>query len=283
MCLEVKAGSFTLAKVNEDAFGYSQDCAWVLDGSTGLNGKRLVAEENSSDAQWYTKAYSSFLNENLPGSTESLPELMARGVKTVWAEFLEKAGGPVPREDVPCTVGTVVRIRDGYLEYACVGDCCLLVRCCDGTVIELLDDTLCALDKESIRIGVEIARREGLPLKACREKLLPRLLQVRLTMNTPEGYISLANNPDVVLQAVSGKIPLEKIRDICIVSDGFSEYYAMFSLADTVAAFMDQVANLEPRELFRRLVAAQKADEALEKYPRFKLSDDATILYWPIQ
>lgn len=280
MLSEVKAGRFSIAKVNEDAFGYCEDCAWVLDGATGLNGKRLVAGENGSDAQWYAYAFSEFLRENLPGSQAPLTEILSLGVKTVWAEFARLAGCEVKREDVPCAVGTVIRLRDGYLEYACVGDCCLLVREQNGKVTELLDDTLCALDKESVEIGLQIAREEGLPLNRCRDKMTPRLLHVRLTMNTTEGYISLADNAESVLRAKTGRISMNQIRDICMVSDGFSEYYNMFRIADSLEEFMDHAAQKEPQELFDRLLQAQKADEALETYPRFKMSDDATILYW---
>lgn len=282
MLCNVKGGSFCVARVNEDSFGYDTDCAWVLDGSTGLNGKRLVAPENSSDAQWYSKAFSAFLKDNLPHAAGTLPEIFSQGVGSVWAEFLRLAGGSVKREDVPCTVGTAIRIRDGFLEYINVGDCSLLVRLKDGTVTEFLDRTLCVLDQNTINLALQISAEEGIPLSQCREKILPELRRVRMTMNTPEGYISLADDPDVVLQAKTGKIPLEQIRDVCMVSDGFAEYYNMFRLADTLRTFMDRVVDREPRELFDQLLKAQKEDASFREYPRFKLSDDATILYFSL-
>ena len=279
MLCKVKGGSFTVARVNEDAFGYAEDCAWVLDGSTGLNGKRLVAKSDGSDAQWYAAAFSDFLKSNLPGSNQPLPELFSRGVETVWAEFLRRAGGSVEKADVPCAVGTAVRIRDGFLEYINVGDCVLLVRFQDGSVAELLDETLCRLDESSINLGLQIAREENIPLSQCRQKLLPQLRRVRMLMNTPEGYISLADNERSVLSAKSGRFPLAQIRDICMVSDGFYEYYHMFRLADGPEGFMDAAASEEPQKLFDRLLEAQKADADYRKHPRFKLSDDATIFY----
>ena len=279
MFCNVKGGSYTIAKVNEDAYGWAENCAWVLDGSTGLNGKRLVSGEDGSDAQWYSRAFSRFLEENLPGSSEPLPELFSRGVKTVWAEFCRLAGAPVRREDVPCTVGCAARIYEGYLEYITVGDCCLLVRDKDGRVEEYLDDTLCGLDQNTLRLGMEIAKQENIPLLSCREKMLPELRRVRMTMNTPEGYISLADDDRSVLFAKTGKIPLSEIRDICMVSDGFSEYYGMFRLVQSKEEFMELVEKQEPEALFQQLLSAQKADPEGAHYPRMKLSDDATVLY----
>lgn len=282
MFCNVKGGSYTIAKANEDSYGCGKDCAWVLDGSTGLNGKRLVAGENGSDAQWYSNAFSRFLQENLPGSTDPLPEIFSQGVKTVWAEFSRLAGGTVKREDVPCTVGCAARVQDGYLEYITVGDCCLLIRYKDGRVEELLDDTLCAFDQNTLRMGMEIAKEENIPLLSCRPKMLPELRRVRMTMNTPEGYISLADDHISVLSAKTGKIPLNEIRDICMVSDGFSEFYGMFGLTENLNAFMDLAASRDPEDLFQELLSAQKADPEGTRYPRMKLSDDATILYCTI-
>ena len=282
MLCNVKGGCFTYARVNEDAYGIGENCAWVLDGSTGLNGKRLVADENGSDAQWYAAAFSAYLKTALPNSQAPLQEIFSQGVRTVWREFEHRAGGTVQREDVPCCVGTAIRIRNGFLEYINVGDCCLLVRYQDGRVEELLDHTLCKLDQGSIDLAVQISREEGIPISQCRKKIHSRLQQVRLTMNTPEGYISLADDDQSVLQAKTGKIPVSQIRDICMVSDGFSEYYNMFGLANSLADFMDIVETTEPQVLFEQLLAAQKADAQYTAHPRFKLSDDSTLVYFSV-
>lgn len=280
MLCNIKDGSFTCARVNEDAYGIGENCAWVLDGSTGLNGKRLVADENGSDAQWYAAAFSAYLKTALPNSQAPLQEIFSQGVRTVWSEFERIAGGTVQREDVPCCVGTAIRIRDGFLEYINVGDCCLLVRYQDGRVEELLDHTLCRLDQGSIDLAVQISRQEGISISQCRPKINARLQQVRLTMNTPEGYISLADDDQSVLQAKTGRIPVSQIRDICMVSDGFSEYYNMFGLASSLADFMDIVEKTAPQMLFEQLLSAQKADAQFTAHPRFKLSDDSTLVYF---
>lgn len=282
MLCNIKGGSYTFSRTNEDAFGYGENCAWVLDGSTGLNGKRLVAGEGGSDAQWYSNAFSEYLEAALPGSDAPLTEIFSEGVRQVWAEFERRAGGSVKREDVPCCVGTAVRIRDGFLEYINVGDCCLLVRYLDGSVTELLDRTLVRMDENTVRLAVEVSAKEGIPISQCRPKILPELRRVRMTMNTPEGYISLANDPQSVMQAKTGIIPVSQIRDVCMVSDGFSEYYNMFRLAADPKAFMEVVEITSPEMLFEQLLAAQKADGDCSAHPRFKLSDDATLVYFSL-
>ena len=124
------------------------------------------------------------------------------------------------------------------------------------------------MDNNTLCMAVEISQKEGIPISQCRQKILPQLQRVRLTMNTPEGNISLADNAATVLQAKTGKLPLAEIRDVCMVSDGFSEYYNMFGLAKSLEDFMNAVAAKQPQELFDRLLAAQQLimeGNALEK------------------
>ena len=101
MLCNVKSGSFTHARVNEDAFGFDTDCAWVLDGSTGLNGKRLVAGPDGSDAQWYATAFSDYLKTALPHSEVPLPEVFSSGVQTVWERILAPGRGMCAKRRCP--------------------------------------------------------------------------------------------------------------------------------------------------------------------------------------
>ena len=67
-----------------------------------------------------------------------------------------------------------------------------------------------------------------------------------------------------------------------MVSDGFSEYYNMFRLCETLEEFMNTVETDSPEMLFDRLLSAQKEDGDFKAHPRFKLSDDSTILYFTV-
>lgn len=283
MLCDLKSATFTIAKVNEDAYGTDEHCAWVLDGSTGLNGKRLVAAENGSDAQWYSAAFSEFLKRNFETSELSLPQLFSQGVREVWAKFEHLAGGFVAKEDVPCTLGAAIRLKDGYLEYVNVGDCTLIVRKKDGSVEEYSDTTLCAMDNNTLRCALQIAEEKQISMRDVRPHILPELRRVRMTMNTPQGYISLASNAETVLQAKNGRIALDEIQDICLLSDGFAQYYKLFHLASDAAQMIEKVSVSAVEDLFAELIAAQNEDASMMAYPRFKLSDDATIVYAKIK
>lgn len=278
MLFNAVGNSFTTAQNNEDSFGVLDHCAWVLDGSTGLNGNRLVSKAPDSDAAWYSKRFSAFLAENLPDRSKSLKEIFAEGIKTVWQEFSALANGPVLPDDVPCTLGTAVRATENTLEYICVGDCPLLARFKDGTVKEFRDQTLVELDRESLSIMTSLASEHSLHNFDCRKLLLPRLKEVRRLAGVENGYVALTNHPECIQNALYGMIPLDSVSDFCMLTDGFEQYYALFGLCSK-EEFLSLAANEDHQKLFEVLTQAQKADPTGDLFPRFKPSDDATLLY----
>lgn len=278
MLRNMKYGSFSAAAVNEDAFGAYPDCAWVLDGSTGLSGQHHIPQAGS-DAQWYASAFSDYLSAVLPCSDLPLRRLFSDGVRKVWQAFHSISGDIGEPYDIPCCLGAAIRQRGSFLEYILIGDCSLLIRFRDGTVRELFDGNLGLLDENTLRVMQRISAEKGLPLSECRQEILPELRRVRSLMNTDGGYLSLSDKPDSVLHAPVGCFPSEDVRDLCLISDGFSQYYRSFQLCSGPEAFLEQARLQTPDALYRQLLDAQYADSELSLHPRFKLSDDATIVY----
>lgn len=279
MLSEIKCASFSVCPINEDVGCALPNAAWVLDGSTGLNNRRLVAAEDSSDAAWYAAEFSSFLTEHISDPTRSLAQIFSDGVRAVWGKFRSlHRDDEVSPEDVPCTLATAVRVVGEKLEYIVVGDCPLLLRYRDNRVCEILDNTLPRLDAESVKIGIELSESHKIPFSECRELLLPRLKAVRLLAGREEGYVALADRPESPLNALCGDVPVDSITDFCILSDGFSEYYKLFCLCDT-EEFIRRAETQTPEALFSEILQAQENDRSQESFPRFKFSDDATIVY----
>ncbi len=282
MLKNIKCDSLTIAGVNEDAFGSASDCAWVLDGSTGLSGHHFIPEAGT-DAQWYANAFSDYLARTLPGSELPLRQVFQQGVAEVWDSFHRRAGEITERYDIPCCLCAALRLRGGNLEYILIGDCTLLVRFRDGHTAALHDEALSRLDANTLRLACEISQKKGLPLSACKSDILPELRRVRSLMNTERGYLSLADSPDSILRAPVGTFPLHDVRDVCLLSDGFSQYYQLFRLCADPREFMELVCRHTVGELYQRLLTAQRADAALNRFPRFKLSDDATLFYAQVE
>ena len=283
MFFDIKCGSFSVSEVNEDFFGFEDDCAWVLDGSTGLNRRRLVAPVGSTDAQWYADSFSKYLSGHLNETALSLPEIFSRGVKHVWGMFVKRATFSIGQADVPCCLGTAVRRVGSQLEYICIGDCVLLIGFRDGTAKELFDPALRALDNNVIEHGMIIAKEKGISFSECIPQLYPELRQNRALANKPDGYYALSNDWESIKKAKTGIIPLDCIQDICLLSDGFAQYYQLFKLVSGPGPFLRAIRNKETEKLYEELLSAQKADESMDQHPRLKLSDDATISYFRLK
>ncbi len=273
--------SFTICDNNEDAFGVVQNCAWVLDGSTGLSGRRLVADCTDSDAAWYAKRFSDYLRKALHDPAQTLTQIFAEGVREVWQEFESLANDRILQDDVPCTLGTAVRVSENTFEFINIGDCPLLVRFRDGSVLQYRDDSLPNLDAESLKFAVSLAKKHNLSLRECDELLKPRLKEVRRLAGQENGYVALSNRPECISRAPHGSFPLNSVLDFCILSDGFEQFYSLFQLC-TKEEFMDLAATREHSELFEILKQAQENDPTRNNFPRFKLSDDATLIYCKI-
>ena len=161
--------------------------------------------------------------------------------------------------DKPSAVLSVVRERDGFLEYYSLGDTVIILRMKDGEVMHILDERLVRLDNENFERMKKIAAEKGKTVRAAFADIVPYILENRRKMNTPQGYCALAHTTDGLDTALMGKIPLAKIRDLLVFSDGFAEIYDLFGLYPTPAALIAEIAENGIMPAMKRLHAAQEA------------------------
>ncbi len=88
-----------------------------------------------------------------------------------------------------------------------------------------------------------------------------------------------AADPAAADSATTGAIPLAGLRGVALLSDGAARITDKYRLL-TWAAVVDVVREDGPEELIRQVRAAEDADPAGRRWPRGKLRDDATIVYW---
>jgi hypothetical protein len=79
--------------------------------------------------------------------------------------------------------------------------------------------------------------------------------------------------------AATGAIPLSGLRGVALLSDGatrITDLYQVLSWPE----IMDIIRADGPQELIRQVRAAEDADPEGRRWPRAKLRDDVTIVYW---
>jgi hypothetical protein len=97
--------------------------------------------------------------------------------------------------------------------------------------------------------------------------------------NTPGGYWIAASDPSAVDHALTGAVPVTAVRRVAMLTDGAARAVDLFGLYDW-PKLLDLVASQGPSALVDQVRTAEASDPRGIRWPRNKLSDDATVAYW---
>jgi hypothetical protein len=89
-----------------------------------------------------------------------------------------------------------------------------------------------------------------------------------------------STNPAAAGQAHTATLPRDGLQAIALLSDGatrITEEYGLLSWPELTSVLREA----GPAELVAQVRAAEDADPDGARWPRSKLRDDATVLYWP--
>jgi len=95
-----------------------------------------------------------------------------------------------------------------------------------------------------------------------------------------DRHPSARASPDAARLAATGTLPREGLRGVALLSDGATRITDLYHLL-TWPAVIDVIHEHGPAELVRQVRAAEDSDPRGERWPREKLRDDVTIVYWP--
>jgi Protein phosphatase 2C len=94
-----------------------------------------------------------------------------------------------------------------------------------------------------------------------------------------DRHRAAAAEPGAASVAATGTIPSAGLRGVALFSDGatrITDLYHLVSWGEVV----DTVRDQGPGELIRQVRAAESADPDGDRWPRNKIRDDATVVYW---
>jgi hypothetical protein len=270
---------------NEDALGQGIYSAWVIDGATGL-GKRRLMPEGHSDAQWLAAAYSSRLSA--AQARDSIEDVFKRLIVEVRAEFNagKRCSCPKPFE-LPSAGMVYVRLRDGQLEYARLGDCRVIIALPGGRVFSTGDSLLNDLD--SAVLGVMSAMRRRTPslfekYSDLRAAVDPLLQANRSLLNTEGGYWALGIDPRAVAHMEVGALDMSGAAPVTglLVSDGFYRLVDTFGVYDDASLLREALRRRDLVGMLAELRALEDRDPECTNAPRLKPKDDATAVLFII-
>lgn len=269
------------ARRNEDTAGGNASCAFVVDGATGLGGKPLL--DATSDAAWLAAFAVEVFEAEIATTTpidDTVRDLNAR----VRRRIVEAAGDEtIEAWALPTASFQLVRMEGRELAVYGLGDCRLFLVDADGKASETNGDYSKAESKGARRA---VAQAGGLAAwRSLAEEPVVReaLRRSRARHNQPGGVVwTLGSAPEAAAHLATWRLsPALPVRGL-LCTDGFSALVDKYGRYDTVglieAAFERGLANLMSE--LRRIEHEEDPDG--QRYPRFKVSDDATALLFEI-
>ena len=269
---------------NEDAGGGNATCAFVIDGATGLGGKNIVGL-NGSDAAWLAQfAQSAFEQMVRPG--RAMAEIV-REFNERAANVVHEAAHALPLEpwNLPVAGFQMVRIEDDTVVTHGLGDCRLFLLGSDGFTFETTAlKEAAAAEREGARLA--LAHAGGFSaFQALAEEPMVRdeLRRHRAAYNSPaSGIWTLGVEPEAGEHLASEALHCALPATGLLCTDGFAalvDQYQRYDACELVSAASEGGLSSLLDEL-RRIERVEDPDGL--KYPRFKMSDDATAVLFEI-
>lgn len=257
---------------NEDFTAITPGVAVLIDGA-GSPANR--ASGCVHGVAWYAATLGAYLAAGATGTRTPLAEVLADAIGHVSQAHAGTCDLDHP--NTPSATAILVRANGDALEYLVLADSVLLLQpktsepqiICDTR----LEDVAAKLrpDYSTLRVGTP-------ERKAAVRAYVDRLEVLR---NRPGGYWVAAADPAAAYEAITGSSAIGDLAALGLLSDGAGRLADRYNLATwpQIAAIL---AEHGPDELIRQLRQAEAADPQGIRWPRSKIRDDATAVYWTL-
>lgn len=266
--------------VNEDQAGMKDNVAWVIDGATGLNDEVYLPGE--SNASWYAKCWKKYLLEQ-SNSNVTISDLIINGIIQVtdWHNAINE-GRKCDKLSMPTAGIGLVRWNNGKLEYFILGDCQIWIKRKSGIQV-IADEELNKLDNQVIE-KLKGVLKQSSNVEEGLKSIKSDLIKNRLKANVENGYWVLGFDTKAVEHAINGFIDIsnDAIIEVLILSDGFYAIVEKYGFLDKNECF-EMISNSGSRDVYDKLREIENLDFKMQLYPRFKKSDDASVIYLKLE
>lgn len=263
------------ATFNEDAVGITPFGAWVLDGATGLNKKKLISD--SSDARWYAQWWNKYLHENI-SRNEPLKVIISDGVKKIKNEYLSKVKNiKVDSLDFPSSSIAILKFYESKIEYLLLGDCTLFIKD-DLTKKVIKDRSVCELDRLVFEKMNRLPGLEKMSFEEKKDSVMDLIIDNRLKKNTENGYWILEFDENAVSNSLNGYLNVSKDIKLMLTSDGFTCSCDRYNIVNE-DELIDMCEMYGIEYMYNKIRKFEEEDFDTNKIPRFKVKDDASCIY----
>lgn len=254
---------------NEDFAAVAPGTAVLLDGAG------YVPDTDTGcvhGVAWYARTLGGLLAARANDTAVQLPEVASQAIEQVCHMHAETCDLRHP--DTPGATVIITRQHAGVLEYLVLCDSVLLLQ-------SRHDEPRAITDPQLGDIIASLRPSRGLPAgtpehDAAWRTYAKQLVEAR---NQPGGFWLAAADPAAAWHARTGREPMSDLSAVALLSDGASRLVDRFHLA-TWAGICGILDEEGPSGLIRQVRAAEAADPHGRRWPRRKIHDDATAIYW---
>ena len=271
------------ARPNEDSLGWTADCAFVIDGATGI-GPDFIVGRQDSDAAWLATFAKVHFEETIqPGRriadiVRSTIELASSIVS------IAASGEAVPAWNLPVAGFEMIRIEGDALVAHGLGDCLLYLQHGDGATVQhtAMPGSAAAERQKAAKL---LAAENGLKLGARladSEVFTAGERQRRALYNTPEsGIWTLGTSRAAADHIATAAMPAPPACGL-LCTDGFASLVTDYGRYEA-GTLVDAARRHGLEELSRQLREIELAEDPDGRmFPRMKRSDDASAILFEI-
>jgi hypothetical protein len=255
-------------KQNDDACGFNDQRAWVLDGATDLHDAPLSGA--ATDASWIAH----FANARLHSALGELRDVVrATSVAAAEAFTAIASGKAIEKWKAPISSLLMIEETADGVDGIDLGDSRIYTLDADGA----LHVTGGPNDNVDAEIALAAKQTDADKPLLKRTATIEMLRGQRSAINRPGSQWTFGIDPACADHARIWTIPLKRPAHILLMTDGYSalaDRYRVYTPGDLLRAVLERGLH----EIGQELRAIETADAGGAKHPRFKASDDATAL-----
>lgn len=265
---------------NEDFAFSTERFGVVIDGATGLAPLPPVSTDFATNAQWFARSTGVRLCRALEAGAPP-EQALVDAVGAARAELEAALGRPAGSLDpaaVPSATLALAVVGEKNVELWGIGDSPLVVLMRDGELVISTDEVLESLDAHVVDLMLERSAGRDLTVAERRALVRDEVLANRRLRNTPGGYWCLDATGEGLAHARRLTIPRADVVAVAGMTDGLFRAFGQYGLAP-LDEWMRDASYLSARQLCDRMRMLEAEDAQLRRYPRMKVSDDAS-LFW---
>lgn len=253
-------------KPSEDFVLAANNIAVVLDGLGTPAGLGTGCRHGT---QWYVTQLGFLTSKHAATHPEqSLPDALAEAITDVNASHSSTCDLSHP--GTPSSSVTILRIHNHTIDYLVLHDSTIVLDGPSGSTV--LTDVRAHTVVQHQHLETQ-QHRIGSPEHA--EAVRHLVTAQRPLRNHNDGYWVAAATPNAAHQAISGSIERQHVVRAALLTDGASSLVDCYH-DTTWSGLLDTLEEHGPQKAIARVRELEKSDPEGIRWPRYKISDDAT-------